>query len=271
MGQFRDLFPDDLTGQILSNVLVLLSSSSREVVGSGLSFVKVFITSTPILEASKYVPDIVSALVGMPEDCKRHFRMKSKFLLERCVRKFDVKMHKRLNNMRKELARRSRKMSEDSGCDDEDLGYAKTKQKSMEDILADSSDEDLDDESEVIKSKDKKRKKVPQTWIQEGGDNVVDLLSKNAAQVVSSTDPSMKASVEMKEKSSSTFKINNDGKLIINDDSSDEENNVRKRGNHMMEDSDSEDETFESLVKKKRKVGSSETGSTRTGKSNASG
>jgi len=280
--QFRDLFPDDLTGQILTNILVLLSSSSREVVGSGLSFVKVFVTSTPILESSKYVSNIVTALVDMPEDCKRHFRVKTKFLLERLVRKFgwdfvsslvpksEEKMHKRLKNMRKELARRARKMSEDSGCDDEELGYAKTKQKTMDDILADSSDEDLEDDNEVVKSKDKKKKKVAQTWIHEGSDNVVDLLSKNAAQVLSSTDPNAKATVEKKEKSKSGFKINNDGKFIINDDSSDEEH-VRKRGNQMMEDSDSEDETFENLVNKKRKVGSSETGSTKTGKTNATG
>merc|ERR1719369_60092 len=152
--QFRDLFPEDLTDQILNNILMLMSSSSREVAGAALSFVKVFVTSTPILSSTKYVASVVKALVEMPEDCKRHFRVKTKFLLERLVRKFgwdyisslvpksELKMHKRLKNMRKELARRSRRVSEDSGCDDDDLGFSKHKQKSMEDILEDSSDDD---------------------------------------------------------------------------------------------------------------------------------
>ena len=47
--QFRDLFPEDLTDQILNSILMLMSSACREVVGAALSFVKVFVTSTPIL------------------------------------------------------------------------------------------------------------------------------------------------------------------------------------------------------------------------------
>jgi hypothetical protein len=47
--QFRDLFPEDLTDQILNSILMLMSSAYREVVGAALSFVKVFVTSTPIL------------------------------------------------------------------------------------------------------------------------------------------------------------------------------------------------------------------------------
>merc|ERR1712059_179155 len=134
-----------------------------------LSFVKVFVTSTPILSSSKYVSNIVSSMVDMPEDCKRHFRVKTKFLLERLVRKFgwdfisslapktELKTHKRLKNMRKELARRARRVSEDSGCDDEDMSFSRNKQKTMEDILADSSDEeDIEDETPVKNNKDKK-------------------------------------------------------------------------------------------------------------------
>merc|ERR1712202_86531 len=89
--------------------------------------------------------------------------------------------------------------------------------------------------------------------IQEGADGIVDLLAPTAAQAVSSTNPKTPKSVaETAKKSSSGFKINNDGKLIINDD-------------------DSEEETFESLVSsKKRKIGS-EAGSMKSGKSAMSG
>merc|ERR1719309_1095651 len=240
--QFSDLFPEDLTDQILHNILVLMSSSSREVAGAALSFVKVFITSTPILSSTKYVASIVKALVEMPEDCKRHFRVKTKFLLERLVRKFgwdyisslvpksELKMHKRLKNMRKELARRARKISEDSGADEEDF-VAKNRHKTMDEILADSSDEDdelLGDEPVSNKGKDKKKKKTSQTWIQEGADGIVDLLAPTAAQAVSSTNPrTPKSEAEKAKKSSNEFKINSDGKFVITENDSEEDTKKR--------------------------------------------
>jgi hypothetical protein len=36
--------------------------------------VQVFVTTTPVTEAARFVPQIVMALCNMPEDCKRHFR-----------------------------------------------------------------------------------------------------------------------------------------------------------------------------------------------------
>ena len=282
--QFRDVFPEDLTDQILNNILMLMSSASREVAGAALSFVKVFVTSTPILNSTKYVASIVKALVEMPEDCKRAFRVKTKYLLERLVRKFgwdyvsslvpksDLKMHKRLKNMRKELARMARRVSEDSGADEEDFGTVK-RHKSMDEILADSSDEDgemLEDEAASNKGKDKKKKKTPQTWIQEGAEGIVDLLAPTAAQAVSSTNPKTpKSDAEKAKKTNSGFKINNDGKLMINDDDSDEEQPQKRRSTGL--DSDSDEETFDTLVSSKKRKINSEAGSMKSGKSGMSG
>ena len=53
------------------------------------------------LFSTKNVPSIVKALVEMPKDCKRHFRVKrlvSKFgwdYVSSFVTKFELKMHKR--------------------------------------------------------------------------------------------------------------------------------------------------------------------------------
>ena len=289
---FREQFPADLAQQVLNNILVLLHSSSREVSGAALSFVKVFITTTPIIEATKYVSNIVKGLVEMSDDCKRNFRLKTKYLYERLVRKFgwdfvsslvpknDETTHKRLNNMRKELARRARKHSEDSGNDDEDFGVSK-KHKTIDEILADSSDEDdlFDDEGpRNKKSKVKKagsKKQTGQTWIHEGSEGIVDLLSSSAAQAVSSTDPNTPRSNAEKSKKSSGFKINSDGKLVITENSDDEGDNKggnKRRINYADFESDSEEETFEDLVnKKKRKVGSSDAGSMKSSKTAASG
>jgi len=275
--QFRDLFPDQLTEQVLQNVLLLLGSSSREVAGAALSFVKVFVTATPLLSASRFVPGIVAALVAMPEDCRRHYRVKTKFLLERLVRKFgwdfvsslvpreDAKMHKRLKNMRKEMARRARTVSEDSAGDEEDFTGAK-KQKTMEEILADSSDDEDMEEEPKAKTKNKK---APKTWIKEDGDEVVDLLSSTASQAVSSTNPKAAKSVaENPKKKKPAFEVNSEGKLVINDDSSDEEGGGPKRSAramaNMLEESDDEEETFDSMASGKRRKVGSEVGSTKS-------
>jgi ribosomal RNA-processing protein 12 len=124
--QFRDIFPDYLTEQVVftnriftNRVLQIRAgppqhpAAARQLQQGGgrrrtqlrqgknpvLSFciwylvfalqksqLQVFITATPLLQCSRHVPGVVSALVKMPEDCKRHFRVKTKFLLERLVR-----------------------------------------------------------------------------------------------------------------------------------------------------------------------------------------
>ena len=182
--------------------------------------------------------------------------------------------------MRKELARRARKHSEDSGNDDEDFGMSK-RHKTMDEILADSSDEDdLFDEdaprSKKVKAKKaSKKQQAGQTWIHEGSEGIVDLLSSSAAQAVSSTDPNTpKSNAEKSKKAAGGFKINSDGKFVITDNSDDEEavkTSNKRRINYADFESDSEEETFEDLVNtKKRKVGS-EAGSMKSSKTAASG
>ena len=124
---------------------------------------QVFITATPVTLATRFLPNIIKALTDMPEDCKRHCRQKTKFLLERMARKFgydlvsslvpktDATTQKRLKNIRKEMARRARKTDGGGGggggSSDEDDGVedefsVKGRQKTMDEILADSSDDD---------------------------------------------------------------------------------------------------------------------------------
>merc|ERR1712037_191428 len=85
----------------------------------------------------------------------------------------------------------------------------------------------------------------------------------------SSSNPKTANSVAEKPTKKEPFKINNDGKLIMDDDDdSDNEGKSPKRSAramaNMLEDSDDDEEaeTFESLVSgKRRKTGSSEVGS----------
>merc|ERR1711974_12714 len=90
------------------------------------------------------------------------------------------------------------------------------------------------EESKPGSKKNKKNKKSPQTWIKEGGEEVVDLLSSTASQAVSSSNPKTAKSVAEKPTKKEPFKINNDGKLIINDDDSETEGKSPKRSARAM-------------------------------------
>ena len=110
--EFRDVFPEEVTEMLVNNVCLLLTSHSKEVVGAAISFLRVFVTADSVLKTAKYVENIVGSLVKMPESCQRHFRLKSRYLLDRLIRKFgfdfissmipkdDIVMQKRLKNIR---------------------------------------------------------------------------------------------------------------------------------------------------------------------------
>ena len=86
--EFHDVFPDELTEMLIENICLLLTSHSREVVNPSVSFLHVFITTSPVMGSAKFCEKIVSSLCKMTEDCKRHFRLKTRYLFDRLVRKF---------------------------------------------------------------------------------------------------------------------------------------------------------------------------------------
>lgn len=84
----------------------------------------------------------IQALTTMTEDCKRHFRLKTRDILDRLVRKYgcelitphipanDTVMYKRLRNLRKLNTRKKKRREEmkENQNDDEDFAV-KTKPK----------------------------------------------------------------------------------------------------------------------------------------------
>lgn len=86
--EFQDIFPEDLTNLLIENVCLLLTSHSREIVNPSVSFLHVFITTSPVIGSAQFCEKIVSSLCKMTEDCKRHFRLKTRYLFDRLVRKF---------------------------------------------------------------------------------------------------------------------------------------------------------------------------------------
>jgi len=221
--EFRDIFPDDLMEMIVTNVCLLLTSQSREVVGASLSFLHVFVTTNDVLKSAQHVEGIVKSMLKMPEDCMRHFRLKTRYLLDRLVRKFgfdlvsslvpkdDVQMHKRLKNIKKvqvkkrkdkEAAAAAAAADDDDSDDDEEKFKVKARPKTIGDILAESDEEDAGmDENQDAGNRTAaaggkgKRKKAAQSFIATGGEdatggsNIVDFLDASASQNIMSAPP----------------------------------------------------------------------------------
>ncbi len=278
--EFRDVFPASVSEMMVNNVCLLLTSQAREVVGSSLSFLRVFVTVNPVFETSRFVETIMKALSNMTEDCKRHFRIKSRFLLERLVKKFgydlvsgivskeDTIMQKRLNNIRKAQARKARademkvKGGADDDSDDDSEFRVRSTPKNMEEIMADLDDSENDEMDHCESGKpskaaaSKKKRRQQQTFISENdasGGNIVDFLDPSAAQNVTSVKPKTEAERQAKLKAKKDkdknggFKIASDGRLIIQDSDEDdsdgdgEEAEMRRRRGHFMEDSEDEE------------------------------
>ncbi|XP_014218682.1 RRP12-like protein [Copidosoma floridanum] len=246
--------------KILQFTCDILKRSNRETTLSGLSFIKVYLSAIPTPLIAPMLVNIVKALTSMTEDCKRHWRQKVRDILIKLVRKFgvdviadmvppsDLVMHKRLKNIRKiETRKQTLKEQKMNGQnDDESLEEfnVKRKQKSLEEILADSDEElcDTDDEKSVKTHKKKREKK---TWIQESTDNIVDFADPATAKNITTMKPNISSGFNTTTKSkSSSFKTASDGRLIIADDSNDsseDEGKKKKKNKLPFDPSDGQD------------------------------
>ncbi|XP_054266666.1 RRP12-like protein [Macrosteles quadrilineatus] len=263
----RETMPEDLVRLVFSNVCLLCCSASREIVGSALSYLKVFITSMDNELVAQSVPNIMKVMVGMTEDCKRHFRTKTRDLLARLVRWYGADnvialmpetekvMRARLRNMRKIQARKTRKWAElreakaNNKDDEEDDQFSvKSKLKSIDDILADLDDSDMELDEMVDDKPKTKTKKKSNVYIREGADDIVDFTDISTTKKISSSRPDQvgfgQSELQKKKKKESSFKTAPDGRLIIKDHS-DSDDEPRKKPGHIPGLSDSEDEDDE--------------------------
>lgn len=273
---------------MLSNILVLLTSSTREIVSSCLSYVKLLLTSFHKDDNAPHVPAIVREISKMAQDCKRHFRIKVKDIFVRLLRKYgdefifqmipshDVALVKQVKNMIKIRRRKSKdkQKKESENENEEDEFSVKSKPKTITEILdeIEKDDEEVELEEEK-KSKTKNKKKKKQTFIQEDGEEILDFTDMTNMNKISTTKPSAAGSVNQgnvkgKKKEEEEFKMTEDGKLIITE--SDSEGETEKMGKLKIldeEDEDKEDEeTAKSILKqRKRKRGTaSDKGSVRS-------
>ncbi|XP_071577091.1 RRP12-like protein [Temnothorax nylanderi] len=262
----NDSLGTEIVGEILGHACTILTSPTREIAESALSYVKVYVNVTPSDVIAPTLPRIVDALSRMSEDCKRHFRQKVRDIFTKLIRKYgfgpisimlpasDVTLHKRLKNInkiedakrRKRELERARKLERENTDEEFDLVVSRRRPKSIEEILADSDEEFEATENEEEARRSKKRTPGKDAWIQETKDNIVDLADPAAARNITTTQPGVSnLKIPEKKVKDRGFATAPDGRLIIRDDNerdSDAEERNKKKRKTCFSQSDSEDD-----------------------------
>nr|CAG4641434.1 EOG090X00E0 [Eurycercus lamellatus] len=235
--EFASNCTEELIELVLDRICALLVTDDRDVVLACLIFVRMFTVTVHTQRLPFYLKRLVNGLSEMDEELKRVYLIKTRDILIRLIRKCgadlvarlvpenDVVLLKRLNNIRKVEARKKKQKEEQKNGEateeDEEEEIMATQPKTMEHVLADSDDSDLE-EGDVKEA----RKQLPKTWIQDNEGSIVDFLDPAAAKKVSATNPrSMPQSanaVAKRKKKESMFKTAPDGRMIIDDGDSDE-------------------------------------------------
>lgn len=83
-----DDIPPSMLDEILSTLLVFLSSANREIVKSTLGFIKLAVHTLSEDVLRPQLPQLVPALLGWAHDHKNHFKAKVRHIFERMIRRF---------------------------------------------------------------------------------------------------------------------------------------------------------------------------------------
>ena len=86
--QYREHVDDQVLQVLVQNTCVQLLCASREIVASCLSFVKATTTLFDGTTLAPHLAPIMQALAAMTPDCQRKYRLKTRDILDRLIRKF---------------------------------------------------------------------------------------------------------------------------------------------------------------------------------------
>lgn len=116
--------------EILSTLLVFVTSNNREIVKSTLGYIKLAIHTMPVELLRPHLKRLVPALLSWSHDHKNHFKTKVRHIFERMLRRFgweDVYQHaeeddarKVLLNIKKRKDRAKRKKAQNVKAGEED-------------------------------------------------------------------------------------------------------------------------------------------------------
>jgi ribosomal RNA-processing protein 12 len=83
-----DILSANMLAELITTVVVFVSSANREIVKSALGFAKVSVISLPTNVVAPQLEALVSALLGWSHDHKNHFKTKVLHIFERMGRRF---------------------------------------------------------------------------------------------------------------------------------------------------------------------------------------
>lgn len=214
-----DLISPNMHNEILTTLLVFLSSANREIVKSVLGFVKLIIHTLPIELVRPHLKDLVPALLKWSHDHKNHFKVKVRHIFERMLRRFtweevyscagEEEAAKVLVNIKKRKERAKRKKASRADAEDENEEVCEVSDLSptcvsnccsqsgpvkaaagdaFEDVLYGSEselDDSEDEAAEVVLAGSKKKAHTPGVLLRLDDDEPMDLLEGAATRVTS--------------------------------------------------------------------------------------
>ncbi|XP_074089321.1 RRP12-like protein [Macrotis lagotis] len=218
--EFKGLMGTDTVEELLKNVCLLLASRTRDVVKSALGFIKVVLLVMDMTHLARHLQLMMEAIGNLMDDMRRHFRMKLRNLFTKFIRKFGFELvkgllpedyHKVLVNIRKAEARSKKQRALQQALEGEEDESPQVRGDSIEEILADSEEEE--ETEKPARGKDQKlARQKSRAWLKEGdGDEPLNFLDPKVSQRVLATQPK----VSLKRRKDHDFKLSADGRLII--------------------------------------------------------
>ncbi|KAG8705738.1 hypothetical protein FRC08_001489 [Ceratobasidium sp. 394] len=248
--EFKSTISPTMLSEMISTLIVFITSANREIVKSALGFAKVATISLPTSVVSPHLSALVPALLGWSHDHKNHFKTKVLHILERMGRRFGwsaveeaagtneragVVVHLR---KKKERAKKKKEQAAE-GSDAEDPTPAPTRPTTgdaFEDVLYGSeSDSDSDTDSEPAnKNKPTKKqtgKQKTDMRIRLDNDEPMDLLHGSATRLTTLAQQTRR---RQPGRDAAKFKTEGStGKIIVEESSSDEAEDGNDGGDDM--------------------------------------
>ncbi|BGP27011.1 ribosomal protein [Rhodotorula toruloides] len=249
--EFHTSLKDSYLTDLLETIVVFLSSANREIVKASLGFVKVAVVTLDTALVLPSLPQLVPALINWSHEHSNHFKVKIRHLLERMIRKYGFDTVERyvpeddkklVSNIRKRQARSKKKKAAAAAgmdVDGEEEGDGETAprpqvaQRSAYDEVLYGSDSDVSASSaeeagegpvrhaptgvKNRKSQARKAKKEEGgAFIQEGEDEVLDLLDEKMMSRISATRPAPAKTA--RKPLDSHFKTDSSGRIRIEEE-----------------------------------------------------
>ncbi|KAF8748955.1 NUC173 protein [Rhizoctonia solani] len=243
--EFKDILSPNMLSELITTVIVFVSSANREIVKSALGFAKVSVISLPTNIVTPHLDALVPALLGWSHDHKNHFKTKVLHIFERMGRRFGWESleaaagtHERAGvithlRKKKERARKKKGRENEQESDVEEAPARTTTGDAFEDVLygsdSDSSDGDSETESKpstAQKAKDRSnsdgKKQKSGMRIRLDNDEPMDLLHGSAARLT--TGSAMSARRRQPGHEAAKFKTDaSTGRMVVEESSDEDE------------------------------------------------